>query len=436
MAQTNDRRRDFEDELEEGCLRACILDACEVIYDSCGHHFNYILRIGFRLLGPCLVGSYYWLMCYHTWVFLTIIAPVLRKRVGGEFATVWTLVGIIITFNQVWNHVLAMCLRPGSPKDLIVSRTITPINHLSDRDINFSLVLQRIEKLRKKLKNRESKSEWDSGRSSQPISMINNSERIEGVSSQVKSLMKYRHKTVEDLRRIWTRHCKTCNEIKPARTSHCQMCNECVFSMDHHCPWVNNCLGAWNYRYFLLYITYLGVGSAWYGLTIIAIWDHWIYVSQHDFMLKSFSCLQEYQNSHLNWLLLMNFFLFFVIMMFIVWQWYLAFSGTTTIEFWKYHSSYVTVPFDFSFDLVRDNLFNIFGTYKLIRQFSPSLRQPPLTGLEWSFLLKELGIEEDGEVTIEDGRSRVEESGAVEDDENRDSGSDYGQSRNDEIEMS
>ena len=129
------------------------------------------------------------------------------------------------------------------------------------------------------MKNRESKSEWDSGRSSQPISIINNSERIEGVSSQVKSLMKYRHKTVEDLRRIWTRHCKTCNEIKPARTSHCQMCNECVFSMDHHCPWVNNCLGAWNYRYFLLYITYLGVGSAWYGMTIIAIWDHWIYVS-------------------------------------------------------------------------------------------------------------------------------------------------------------
>ena len=86
---------------------------------------------------------------------------------------------------------------------------------------------------------------------------------------------------------------------------------------------------------------------------------------------------------------------------FMVWHWYLALSGTTTIEFWKYHASYVSVPFDFSFDLVRDNLFLIFGTYKLVRQFSPSLRQVPLTGLEWSFLLKEKGIAEDGEVTFE-----------------------------------
>ena len=74
-----------------------------------------------KLLGPALVAGYYWLLGYHTWVFLTIIAPVLRKRVGAEFATLWTIIGIIITFNQVWNHVLAMCLKPGSPKDLIVS---------------------------------------------------------------------------------------------------------------------------------------------------------------------------------------------------------------------------------------------------------------------------------------------------------------------------
>ena len=34
--------------------------------------------------------------------------------------------------------------------------------------------------------------------------------------------------------------------------------------------------------------------------------------------------------------------------------------------------------------------------------FSPSLRNTPLTGLEWSFVLKERGIAEDGEVSIDD----------------------------------
>jgi len=179
-----------------------ILDACEAVQNACGTNATLICRFIMKLLGPALVAGYYWLLGYHTWVFLTIIAPVLRKRVGAEFATLWTIIGIIITFNQVWNHVLAMCLKPGSPKDLI-----------------------RIEKLRKQLKNKENRTEWESGRSSQPQGMLNNSERLEGVSRQVKAVMKYRHKTVDDLKRVWKKTCTTCNEIKPARTSHCKMCD-------------------------------------------------------------------------------------------------------------------------------------------------------------------------------------------------------------------
>ena len=74
-----------------------------------------------RLAGPAFVGGFYYLMLYHTWVFLTIIATVLRSRVGTNFAVVWTMIGIVITYNVVWNHLLAMCLKPGSPKDLVVS---------------------------------------------------------------------------------------------------------------------------------------------------------------------------------------------------------------------------------------------------------------------------------------------------------------------------
>lgn len=88
---------------------------------------------------------------------------------------------------------------------------------------------------------------------------------------------------MEDLEKIWQRKCERCKEIKPARTHHCRTCDRCVFGMDHHCPWVNNCLGQDNYRYFLLFITYLQLGSGWYALTIYAIRDHYIYVKKHPF---------------------------------------------------------------------------------------------------------------------------------------------------------
>ena len=92
---------------------------------------NKLCGIFMRLAGPAFVCGFYYLMGYHTWVFLTIIATVLRKRVGTEFAVIWTLIGIVITYNVVWNHLLAMCLRPGSPKDLIVSK-----NHSSSHFAN------------------------------------------------------------------------------------------------------------------------------------------------------------------------------------------------------------------------------------------------------------------------------------------------------------
>lgn len=90
--------------------------------DTCVKPANKLCGLSMRIAGPAFVLGFYYLMLYHTWVFLTIIATVLRSRVGTNFAVVWTLIGIVITYNVVWNHMLAMCLKPGSPKDLIVSR--------------------------------------------------------------------------------------------------------------------------------------------------------------------------------------------------------------------------------------------------------------------------------------------------------------------------
>ena len=74
-----------------------------------------------RIASPAFIVAFYYLMVKHTYVFLTVIAGVLPKRFGVTLATVWTLIGIIITMNVVWNHLLAMCVKPNGPSDLKVT---------------------------------------------------------------------------------------------------------------------------------------------------------------------------------------------------------------------------------------------------------------------------------------------------------------------------
>jgi len=63
------------------------------------------------------------------------------------------------------------------------------------------------------------------------------------------------------------RKCGQCGRSKPQRTHHCSVCRKCVLKMDHHCPWVNNCIGFMNYRYFCLFMMFLGLSCLFIVVT-------------------------------------------------------------------------------------------------------------------------------------------------------------------------
>ena len=57
--------------------------------------------------------------------------------------------------------------------------------------------------------------------------------------------------------------CKKCNLTKPLRSHHCSICRTCVMKMDHHCPWLNNCVGLGNYRYFVCFLLWITIATAY-----------------------------------------------------------------------------------------------------------------------------------------------------------------------------
>lgn len=277
-----------------------------------------------RLLGPLFCIGLYVLVGMHVYAYFTIILFVLRKRLGTLFGLTWVSIGLVILYNLLYNHFLAMFIKPGGPADL-----------------------RKVEAIRKELKQREARRGLPSKQGQDP-SLFVEDDRFEGHSTEVKRLLRYRNKTVTALEAQWTKKCGTCAEIKPLRTHHCSVCNRCVFLMDHHCPWVNNCLGLENHRYFLLFIFYLMLGAGYMVATIMSIWTHHTY-KQHS--------------SLMSFLVILDTALGLVMVGFNVWNWYLAMTGYTTIEFMGAMSRADDgTRYAYNFCSVRDNLYKVFGT--------------------------------------------------------------------------
>jgi len=264
----------------------------------------------------------------HAYGFFTVIAKVIKKRLGVFFGLVWVSIGISLFYNIVVNHFWAMVIKPGGPRDLMEN-----------------------EQLRKEVKNRENrkaaKVSLDDAPRTGTAEAIIEDDRFEGLQKDVKRLMKYRTKTMGNLRGFWNRKCSQCNDLKPARTHHCSVCERCVFQMNTHCVFINNCVGLENQRFFLLFILYSFVGSCYFLISIISIWNHYIYKENHQIM---------------SFLLVLDSLMSFCLLFYNLWSWFLACSGLTGVEFMGRNTGYKTNHYDFTFSRVRDNLFKVFGT--------------------------------------------------------------------------
>lgn len=208
---------------------------------------------------------YLWFTHLHT----------LRK---GNFSDpqyiITTIIGIFMLFKIIFNYLSAVFIHAGSSKDLFPSYSTPKHGHTNQLQIQVHTPLISPDK------HSISTTSSDINQEDQmrTFMQVKNAQIIKDYFFNETDL-----ESIRGLRNnpyIW-RYCSECNLPKPPRAHHCSVCGCCVLNMDHHCPWVASCVGLANYRYFVLFMFWVCVGSLYYLVNAFP------FAGLNFFMLKS-----------------------------------------------------------------------------------------------------------------------------------------------------
>ena len=75
-------------------------------------------RYFLRVLGPVLCAGIYLILAVHVYAFFALICGLLKRRLGTTFGLIWISIGLALVYNIMYNHILAMMIKPGSTRDL------------------------------------------------------------------------------------------------------------------------------------------------------------------------------------------------------------------------------------------------------------------------------------------------------------------------------